>query len=103
MLFTLEVSAGSPYTTVDPYSGYATAAYGYPTAPGSAGAPPTSISQTAYPSSYSSTSSSGSYAYDSKRPMSPPTSSTLSTHYSAYDYASNIPGTLDIHILYIYV
>ncbi|CAF4525867.1 unnamed protein product [Rotaria sp. Silwood1] len=87
-------STGQPYTTVDPYSGYPTTAYGYPTTATTAGVPPSTTNQTGYASSYSSSPSSSSYAYDTRRTTSPPPSSSASsTHYAAYDYTSNIAGT----------
>jgi hypothetical protein len=45
-LFFSDVSAESSYHSVDPYSGYPTAAYGYP--PATSGAPPSSVHYAAY-------------------------------------------------------
>ncbi|CAF1099870.1 unnamed protein product [Rotaria sordida] len=93
--YSMDASTGSPYTTVDPYSGYPTTAYGYPTTAATTGAPSSTTSQTGYASSYSSSPPNSSYAYDSRRTTSPPpsSSSASSAHYAAYDYTSSAYAT----------
>lgn len=86
----LDATTGSPYTTVDPYSGYPTAAYGYP-ATTATSAPPSTVAQNGYPSSYSSAPSSSSQAYEGARGVSPPQSSAAA-HYAGYNYTSNMAG-----------
>ncbi|CAF1305944.1 unnamed protein product, partial [Adineta ricciae] len=88
---------GSSYATVDPYSGYPTTAYAYPTsatASSAAAPPPTATAgQTSYSATYGTSPSTATYAYDSRRatpPPPPPTSAAA--HYASYDYAASAAG-----------
>ncbi|CAF3144763.1 unnamed protein product [Rotaria sp. Silwood2] len=88
---TSAASTSSPYTSVDPYSGYPATAYGYPTTATSAGAPPAAASQTSYPPSYSSSPTATGYTYDSRR-LTPPPTTSAAAHYVPYDYTSSAAG-----------
>jgi hypothetical protein len=94
----LGASAGSAYAGVDPYSGYPTAAYAYPTSAATAGAPPATSGQTSYPPSYSSSSTATGYAYESRRTPPPPTTPTAA-HYAPYDYTSGTVNINESHIM----
>ncbi|CAF0802189.1 unnamed protein product [Adineta steineri] len=84
-------TAGQPYTSVDPYSGYPTTAYAYSTSAATAGAPPATASQASYSSTYGSSPTTAGYAYDSRRSTPPPPTSAAA-HYAQYDYTSGAAG-----------